>query len=170
MAARIPSEFVPLDVNYSHDRAIRAAGPMAELLFLRALTYARRTKSHGFLPDFDLPVFGVGLTSLPRQAKALVRERLWVEVDGGWRIRSWAKWNPTSTAESQAAQSLGGTLGNHNRWHSDGRHSEGCAFCDPSGERSGSDRGTDRSAISVPDRVGIAEVEVEREKRERQAS
>ena len=39
--AKAPSVYVPLDVNYMRDPKIRRAGPDAELLYLRALAYAR---------------------------------------------------------------------------------------------------------------------------------
>jgi len=158
VASKIPSEFVPLDVNYAHDRAIRQAGPLAELLFIRSMAYARRTKSEGVIPDYDLPVVGVGIPKVAQHAEALVRVRLWVAVSGGWRIRSWAKWNPVSDSARSARQSRGGALGNHNRWHVDGVTSDECEFCGPIGTESLSDRSTES--------LRIAEVEEEREKRE----
>lgn len=155
---RIPSEFVPLDVNYPHDRAIRQAGPMAELLFIRGMAYARRTKSEGVIPDYDLPVVGVGIPKVAQHANALVRVRLWVSIQGGWRIRSWGKWNPVSEDERKAKQSRGGTLGNHNRWHVDGVTSDDCEFCGAIATESLTDQSTES--------LSIAEVEVEVEKRE----
>lgn len=149
MAGKIPGEFVPLDVNYSHDRAIRQAGPMGELLFIRGLAYARRMfkVTEGLIPDYDLPTVAAGIPNAKRHASALVRERLWIASRGGWRIRSFEKWNPEI---DRAAQSTGGALGNHNRWHTEGRWSPDCAFCggphddtepiaDPIGERSVTD-------------------------------
>lgn len=128
MMARIPGEFVPLDVNYSHDRAIRQAGYQAELLFIRGLTYARKMHkvTHGLIPDYDLAAIATGIPNPKKAAAALVRERLWIPAKGGWHIRSFGKWNPEI---DRAAQSTGGALGNHNRWHSDGRWSPDCAFC-----------------------------------------
>lgn len=161
MGTKIPSEFVPLDVNYAHDRAIRAAGPHAELLFIRGLAYARRTKQGGLLPDYDLPVFGVGIPALPKNAKALVREELWVEVDGGWLIRSFGKWNPIG--ERHDKQSQGGVRGNHIRHHTGptGRPSDQCALCVPIG--------TESVTESLPRSLPVAEKK-EREKRDSSSS
>jgi hypothetical protein len=157
--ARIPGEFVPLDVNYAHDRALRAAGPMAELLFIRGLAYAKRGRAGGLVPDYDLSVVGVGIPNPGKHAAALVREGVWEEVEGGWQIRSWSRWNPRSEAQIAKRQSKGGSLGNHNRWHVEkGGWSADCRFCPPIGERSVSDRYTDS--------LSIAEVEEEVEKRE----
>ena len=128
MAGKIPGEFVPLDVNYSHDRAIRQAGYQAELLFVRGLGYARKMfkVTHGLIPDYDLNSVAAGIPNPKKNAAALVRERLWIPAKGGWHVRSFAKWNPEI---DRAAQSTGGALGNHNRWHSEGRWSPDCTFC-----------------------------------------
>lgn len=158
MPAKIPGEFVPLDVNYAHDRAIRQAGPMAELLFIRAMTYARRMKTSGYVPDYDLEVIGVGIPKLKQQAEALVRVRLWAAAAGGWKFRSWDKWNPVSDADRQVRQSKGGRLGNHNRWHVDGVASDDCEFC--IGGAIGTDSVTDIATRSLR----IAEVEEEKER------
>jgi hypothetical protein len=123
---RIPGEFVPLDVNAPHDRALRMAGPLAELLFYRGLMWSRKHKGGGFLADFNLAEIGAGIPSLKKYADALVRERLWLKVRGGWQIRSFPKWNPEPDL---AAQSTGGRIGNHNRWHTEGRWSPDCEFC-----------------------------------------
>jgi hypothetical protein len=90
-----PGLFVPLDVNYVSDEGIRRAGIAAELLFIRALVYAKRTNSHGFIPDYDLPVIAVGLhpDGVPQSVAALIHWELWVEAEGGWHIRSWERWN-----------------------------------------------------------------------------
>lgn len=90
-----PGLFVPLDVNYVSDEGIRRAGIAAELLFIRALVYAKRTQSDGFVPDYDLPVISVGLNQqhVPASVEALVHWELWVEAEGGWYIRSWERWN-----------------------------------------------------------------------------
>ena len=180
MAEKIPGEFVPLDVNYSHDRSIRQAGAMAELLYIRGITYARRMYkiTSGLIPDYDLATVAVGISNPKKHASALVREHLWISVKGGWRVRSFEKWNPEI---DRAAQSTGGALGNHNRWHADGKWSPDCAFCSGPpvdapdlGEDSPTDRYTDRPPIiaipsvdrSVPDRFRIAEVKGEKRGRE----
>lgn len=172
MADRIPGEFVPLDVNYSHDRAIRQAGPMAELLFIRSLAYARKMRSvtGGLIPDYDLLTVAAGIPNPKRHVKALIDQRLWVIAKGGWRIRSFEKWNPEP---DRAAQGLGGRIGNHNRWHTDGRWSPDCEFCTPPeggiGTESVTDHSTDEKRSLPTDRLVIASVSLpiaEVEKRE----
>lgn len=157
-SARIPGEFVPLDVNYAHDRAVRQAGPMPELLFVRGLAYARKYKTDGLIPDYDLAIAGVGIPNVTRHAATLVRADLWIATDDGWLIRSFAKWNPVSEADRSGKQSKGGSLGNHNRWHTNGRRSDDCPFCTPIGKRLGTDRPTES--------LRIAEREGEREREE----
>ena len=98
---KLPGLYVPLDVNYVSDEGIRRAGPDAELLFVRGLAYAKRTKSDGFLPDYDLPVIAVGLYGVEASIKALVSWELWEEEDDGWRIRSWDRWNPPGEEEER---------------------------------------------------------------------
>lgn len=154
--ARIPGEFVPLDVNYAHDRAIRQAGPMPELLFIRGMAYARRLRTDGVIPDYDLPIIGVGIPNVTRHATTLVRVGLWLAADEGWLIRSFPKWNPITATERTGKQSKGGALGNHNRWHRDGRRSDDCDFCAPIATRSVTDRPTES--------LRIAEVEGEGER------
>lgn len=98
---KLPGLYVPLDVNYVSDEGIRRAGTDAELLFVRGLAYAKRTKSDGFLPDYDMPVIAVGLSEVEARIKALVAWELWDEEDDGWRIRSWDKWNPPGEEEER---------------------------------------------------------------------
>jgi hypothetical protein len=159
MGAKIPSEFVPLDVLYPTDRAIRSAGHCAELLFIRSLVYARKNKTKGQIPDYDLSVVGVGIPALARHAAALVRAELWTEVDGGWYIRSWDRWNPDQ--ERREKQSEGGVRGNHTKWHTgpDAQVSDDCPYCSPIGEGSVTESVPDHSKRSLR----IAERERERE-------
>jgi hypothetical protein len=160
VATKIPSEFVPLDVNYAQDRAIRVAGPLAEALFVRGIAYARKYKTGGLIPDYDLVAIGAGIPRLPKQAEALVKVRLWLVVAGGWRVRSWGKWNPVSEEDRKAKQSRGGALGNHNRWHLGGVASDDCEFCGPIATESVTDRLTE----SVDRSLLIAEVEKREER------
>jgi hypothetical protein len=94
---KTPGLYVPLDVNYVTDEGIRRAGPAAELLFIRSLTYSKRTQSDGFLPDYDMPVISVGLPQVRESIGQLVEWELWLPTDGGWQIRSWQRWNETNS-------------------------------------------------------------------------
>lgn len=123
MARLIPDEFVPLYVHYRRDRAIRKAGPDAELLFIRALAFARANRTGGMIEDFDLDEIGAGLNDPSASAAALVNVNLWLTSGTGWLIRSFEKWNPAGASES-------GTFGNHKRWHLDrGLVAPNCPHC-----------------------------------------
>jgi hypothetical protein len=125
MARQTPGNYVPLDVNYARDVAIRKAGPGAELLYIRALAYAKGSRTGGFVSDYDLDVVGIGLRANKLNAKRLVDVGLWERVSDGWRIRSWERWNA-----SEQIVSAGGKLGNHKRWHLErGQYDPECEHC-----------------------------------------
>jgi hypothetical protein len=125
MARQTPGNYVPLDVNYARDVAIRRAGPNAELLYIRSLAYAKGARTSGFVSDFDLEVVAVGMRSARAAAKKLVEVDLWVRVIDGWFIRSWERWNA-----GDKLVSAGGKLGNHIRWHIDrGETDPDCEHC-----------------------------------------
>lgn len=130
MPRTTPGNFVPLDVNYPHDEAIRAAGPDAELLFVRGIAYAKRTRNGGWIPEYDLSVVAVGLKGVQKRVDALVRVRLWLVEVGGWRIRSWGSWNGQDDERSEKARRA-----NCKRWHYDrGITDPDCEFCSSPGE------------------------------------
>jgi hypothetical protein len=125
MARQTPGNYVPLDVNYARDVAIRKAGPNAELLYIRSLAYAKGSRTGGFVSDYDLDVVGIGLRGIKLSAKRLVEVGLWERVEDGWMIRSWERWNA-----SEKIVSAGGKLGNHKRWHADrGQFDPECEHC-----------------------------------------
>lgn len=117
MARTTPRVYVPLDANYMRDPRIRRAGPDAELLYVRALAYAKGGETDGFVHDFDLPVIAVGLTKVSARVAALVREKAWEERDGGWFIAGWFNWNEStkSLRDKRERQSIGAAKTNHKR-------------------------------------------------------
>jgi hypothetical protein len=124
-----PGNYVPLDVNYVRDSAIRRAGEAAELLYVRSLAYAKGARSCGLVPDYDLPVVAIGLRGVTKRVAQLVANGLWIETDGGWQIRSWARWNDDHDAlTSELSDS--GVWGSHQRWHvKGGKPSADCVHC-----------------------------------------
>ena len=134
MSTRIPRDFVPLDVNYPRDPAIRKAGPDAELLYLRGLAFAKQANTDGVIYDYDLDVVGVGLPRLAARRDALVREGLWETTDDGWHIRSWTRWNQTEEekAEVREKKRQAAIRTNHKRYHGDDPDPE-CPHCKTSG-------------------------------------
>lgn len=99
---KMPGPYVPLDVNYSRDRAIAAAGEAAELLFVRGMAYCKSSYTEGFIADFELPIVAARLGKVRQRVESLVREELWLAVPGGWHVRSWSRWNESS--EDQKAK------------------------------------------------------------------
>src|SRR5690349_19954699 len=88
-----PSMYVPLDVNFMRDPRIRRAGPDAEILYIRALAYAKGGETDGIVHAYDLDVIAVGLKGVPARVAALVREKAWEERDESWFITGWFNWN-----------------------------------------------------------------------------
>lgn len=127
-----PGMYVPLDVNYMRDPRIRRAGTDAEVLYVRALAYAKGGGTDGIVHDYDIEVIAVGLKRVAARIAALVREKAWEERDGGWFIAGWFKWNePTATLrERKAKQSKGAEQTNHQKHHVEkGEFSRSCALC-----------------------------------------
>lgn len=122
MARTTPSVYVPLDVNYMRDPRIRRAGPDAELLYLRALAYAKGGETDGFVHDYDLDVIAIGLAKVPARVTALVREKAWEERDGGWFIAGWLNWNESTRTlrDKRKRQADGAAKTNHKRHQGNG--------------------------------------------------
>ena len=114
---RAPSMYVPLDVNYMRDPRIRRAGSDAELLYIRALAYAKGGETDGMVHDYDLDVIAVGLPKVLARVSALVREKAWEEREGGWFIAGWFNWNESTTAlrDKRQRQSQGAAKTNHKK-------------------------------------------------------
>jgi len=121
-----------LDVNYLRDPRIRRAGPDAELLYLRALAYAKGGGTDGFVHDYDLDVIAVGLTKVQQRVNALTREKAWEKREGGWFICGWFKWNK-STEElriDKDRRRIGAARTNHKKHIEKGeRVAAWCAVC-----------------------------------------
>ena len=136
---KLPGLFVPLDMNYMRDPAIRRAGPDAELLYVRALAFSKSGGTGGMIHEYDLPVVAIGLKRVQARVDALVREHLWLTVDGGWLIRSWERWNLSrAELEEERAKKVAAAIKtNHNRWHKKRADmSPDCPLCTESLERS----------------------------------
>jgi hypothetical protein len=68
------------------------------------LAFCSGAFSDGLITDTQLRlIVGIGLTGLTQRAATLVKHGLWERVDGGYRIRSWLKWN-RSLAEIEEFQ------------------------------------------------------------------
>ena len=122
--------FVPLDVNYADDDKIVAAGPMAELLYVRALAFVKRARSDGHLHDGQLPIVAARIPRPRQLADRLVDTGLWERNGTGLYVSAWLKRNPP-VADVSPAKSAAGALGNHRRWHlpPDGAPNPECPHC-----------------------------------------
>ena len=134
--------YVPLDAEYANDEKIIAAGPYAELVYVRALALAKRLLSDGRISQHHRATLTLGLT--PKQATEAVnrlvtdltgRGALWA-VDGtGWLIVAWAKRNKSADQvhEAREQKAAAGALGNHRKWHTASRPSAKCEHCEREG-------------------------------------
>lgn len=148
MSHQPPRRYVPLDVNFSDDPAVRRAGPHAELLFVRGLQLVKRLEVDGTIDRAQLPILAAGIPGRPAShAGALVDEGLWTATAAGWEITGWLRWNPAAAdlAAGRAARSAGAALTNHRRHHLDrGITDPNCTHCtDPDSDRS-SDQSSER--------------------------
>lgn len=117
MATKAPSVYVPLDVNFMRDPRIRRAGPAAEILYVRALAYAKGGETDGMVWGYDLDMIAVGLAKTGDRVESLIREKAWEVRDEGWFICGWFNWNePTTTLRARKmAHALGAAKTNHKR-------------------------------------------------------
>jgi len=132
VATRTPSMYVPLDVNFMRDPRIRRAGPDAEILYVRALAYAKGGETDGVVHDYDLEVIAVGLKNVPGRVAKLVREGAWDEREGGWFIAGWFNWNEPVAAlrEQRRRRAEGAAKTNHKKHTDDGlAFRNGCPVC-----------------------------------------
>lgn len=104
--------YIRVDDRFPEHPKVLDIGPVAEALWLRALCYAGRNQTDGFIPvgfvkrmaDLD------GL----EEAGKLVDAGLWVAADGGWAIHEYTDWQRSKdqiqdiSAKRAAAGSKGG--------------------------------------------------------------
>jgi hypothetical protein len=117
MAKPAPSMYVPLDVNFMRDPRSRRAGPDAEQLYVRSLAYAKGGETDGVVYDYDLDVIAVGLKRVDARVAALVTEKAWEAIDGGWFICGWFNWNESTIdlRDKRKRQSHGAAKTNHKK-------------------------------------------------------
>lgn len=85
--------YVPLAAQYYLDDAILEAGPDAELLFVRMLSFLAAVPSDGFITDRQVKIVAAGLRAPARRLDSLLNVGLIEQVSGGFLVRSWLKWN-----------------------------------------------------------------------------
>ncbi len=111
--------WVKWHVRYFDDPKVRAAGKDGAWLYAAALLYAKDQLTDGFIPKDQVPVLAAQAWAQPRGAKALVREGLWLEVDGGYQVARWGEWHQPAEAveKERLAKASGAAVTNHQRWH-----------------------------------------------------
>lgn len=86
--------YVPLAAQYYMDDAVLGLSPMAELLFVRVLSFLASVPTDGFVTEKQLrSVVAIGLRSVPHLVTELTDAGLISAQDGGYVARSWHKWN-----------------------------------------------------------------------------
>ena len=85
--------YAPLGAQYYLDDAILEAGPEAELLWVRILSFLASVPTDGFITERQLKTVGVNLRNVPRRVQSLTQSGLLVTQSGGYLARSWLKWN-----------------------------------------------------------------------------
>jgi hypothetical protein len=96
--------YAPLAALYYLDDAILEAGPDAELLWLRILSFlASVPQSNGFITDRQIRTVGINLRGVPKRVTSLTEVGLLTAEPGGFAARSWLKWN-------RSAEEIGKTL------------------------------------------------------------
>jgi hypothetical protein len=89
--------YVPLAAQYFMDDAILEAGPDAELLFVRCLSFLASVSSDGFVTDRQMQtIVGLRLRNVPKRVSSLQEVGLLEAVEGGFMVRSWTKWNKSA--------------------------------------------------------------------------
>jgi hypothetical protein len=126
--------FVQLDVDIHDNARLIRAGEGAELLYIIALAFCKRTLSDGFIADDQLRVLRIRDTR--KRAARLVDEGLWRRVDGGYVCAGWSERNASRDEVEQisAARAEAGRKG---------------------GERSGQVRAAQAEADSFDDRSSL---------------
>jgi hypothetical protein len=93
--------FIRISDQFSEDSRMEAAGPLAMAMYVAALCYCSRAKTHGFVPrgiawrllclDGIVMVGDYEPASWRKLVDRLAEVELWREAAGGWRIVDWQR-------------------------------------------------------------------------------
>lgn len=138
--ARTKGIYTPLAAQYYLDDAILEAGPDAELMWVRILSFLASVPTDGFITDRQIKTVGFGLRGVPNRVQKLQEVGLLSAEPGGFAARSWLKWN-------KSVQEYGRTLANdRERKQRDSGVSEGISERNPSGMRLESGASTEQNS------------------------
>lgn len=140
-----------VDDNFTDHPKTEDLPDAAVAMWTRGGSWSARHLTDGFVPERKARK----LCDDPDGAlKALLDSGLWELADGGFQFHDWSDYQPTREEEmaSRKANSMGGAIGNHRRWHVEkGKVDPRCQYCRGSNDR-GTDRGTDQSGDRGTDR------------------
>ena len=103
--------WVKVDEQFHDHPKVIDVGPLAEAVWFRSLTYAKRQQTDGFVPGGFLR--RMGDVDAGAEADRLVAAGLWEIAPGGYRFHDWGEWQ-TSRAHDEAvsaARREAGSLG-----------------------------------------------------------
>lgn len=89
------------DDQFTDHPKVVAAGPMAELLAMRAVIHCARYETDGFVQAAQLPKLAIQIKSPKKQVEALVAVGLWEEADGGWWVHDFLDYHPSAEQKEQ---------------------------------------------------------------------
>lgn len=128
--------YVRLNAEYPTDDEFIEAGPMPELLYVRALCFCKRKLIDGVISTKQLPAIAMGIPSAKRHAKTLVDVGLWEETDEGWRVIGWLNWNKSAkeVQSDRETRQIASAKANHAQYHlpvdgKPGKPSSRCDYC-----------------------------------------
>ena len=132
--------YVRLNAEYPTDDEFIEAGPLPELLYVRALCFCKRKLIDGVISTKQLPAVALGIPSAKRHAKTLVDVGLWEETDEGWVIVGWLKWNKSAkeVQSDRETRQIASAKANHAQYHlpvdgKPGKPSTRCDYCKSEG-------------------------------------
>ena len=86
--------WIKLDDSFPNHPKIRKAGPEASWLYVAALCHSGQFLTDGFI-DADMVPMLTSIKALKKAIESLVRNKLWIEVKGGYQINSFEDYQRT---------------------------------------------------------------------------
>ena len=87
--------WIKLDDGFPTHPKILQAGPLGLAIQVRAICYASKNKTDGFLPDAAIGLFLLGLDLAFDWPAHMLERKLWDQVPGGYQIHDYLDWNPS---------------------------------------------------------------------------
>lgn len=138
---------VQLDVEYALDEKLVGVGPYAELLYVRALCFAKRTMLDGKITWNQLAAIAHGIPNHRKHADLLLSTGAFAAMADGVYITGWLKRNkPAARIRAEAQRKSREALErNHDRWHvKEGKPNASCVLCYPDDDQN-TDHRTDQN-------------------------